>query len=62
MNITKLPIDGLFYFEPTIYEDERGFFFESFSKEKFDREVGYEVNFVQDNHSKSIKNVFRGFH
>ena len=62
MNVTKLPIDGLFYFEPTVYEDERGFFFESFSKEKFDKEVGYEVNFVQDNHSKSIKNVFRGFH
>ena len=62
MNVTRLPIHGLFYFEPQIYEDERGFFFESFNKEKFDREVGYEVNFVQDNHSKSIKNVFRGFH
>ena len=62
MNVTRLPIDGLFYFEPQIYKDERGFFFESFNKEKFDREVGYEVNFVQDNHSKSIKNVFRGFH
>ena len=62
MDVTRLPIDGLFYFEPQIYKDERGFFFESFNKEKFDREVGYEVNFVQDNHSQSSKGVLRGLH
>jgi dTDP-4-dehydrorhamnose 3,5-epimerase len=62
MNILKLPLEGLLLFEPTVYEDDRGFFFESFSKDKFDEAVGYEVNFVQDNHSKSRKNVFRGLH
>lgn len=62
MNITKLNIDGLLLMEPEIYNDNRGLFFESFNNKKFEQAVGYPVNFVQDNHSKSIKNVFRGLH
>jgi dTDP-4-dehydrorhamnose 3,5-epimerase len=62
MNITKLNIDGLLLIEPEIYNDNRGLFFESFNNRKFEQAVGYPVNFVQDNHSKSIKNVFRGLH
>jgi dTDP-4-dehydrorhamnose 3,5-epimerase len=62
MKVTKFYIDGLLLIEPTIYNDDRGLFFESFNKHKFEQAVGYSVNFVQDNHSKSVKNVFRGLH
>jgi dTDP-4-dehydrorhamnose 3,5-epimerase len=63
MNFTKLSLDGLLLLiEPTIYNDDRGLFFESFNQTVFEQAVGYPVNFVQDNHSKSIKNVFRGLH
>ena len=48
--------------EPTIFHDERGFFFESFNQKKFKEAVGYNVTFVQDNHSKSQKGVLRGLH
>ena len=48
--------------EPTVFEDERGFFFESFNEKKFNELVGLDVNFVQDNHSKSSKGVLRGLH
>ncbi len=48
--------------EPQVFGDERGFFFESFNQAKFDDAIGYQVNFVQDNHSKSVKNVLRGLH
>lgn len=62
MKFTKLSIDGLVLLDTTVYEDDRGFFFESFSKEKFEQAIGYSVDFVQDNHSRSKKNVFRGLH
>lgn len=48
--------------EPNIYEDERGLFFESFNLNKFKEEFGINVDFVQDNHSKSKKGVLRGLH
>ena len=48
--------------EPKVFGDERGFFFESFNQAKFEAEIGRQVNFVQDNHSKSAKNVLRGLH
>lgn len=48
--------------EPQVFGDERGFFFESFNQAKFEDAIGYQVNFVQDNHSKSVKNVLRGLH
>jgi len=48
--------------EPKVFGDERGFFFESFNQAKFEEAIGRQVNFVQDNHSKSVKNVLRGLH
>lgn len=48
--------------EPKVFGDERGFFFESFNQAKFDAAIGRQVHFVQDNHSKSAKNVLRGLH
>jgi dTDP-4-dehydrorhamnose 3,5-epimerase len=48
--------------EPKVFEDERGFFFESFNKKKFERAIGKKVIFVQDNHSRSRKGVLRGLH
>ncbi|MDO4689049.1 MAG: dTDP-4-dehydrorhamnose 3,5-epimerase [Plesiomonas sp.] len=62
MNIIKTEIDGLLIIEPKVFEDERGFFFESFNQRVFDNYVGYQVKFVQDNHSKSNKGVLRGLH
>ena len=48
--------------EPTVFADDRGFFFESFSKMKFEAAIGKSVDFVQDNHSRSGKSVLRGLH
>ena len=48
--------------EPTVFGDDRGFFFESFNQRKFAEMTGTTGNFVQDNHSKSAKNVLRGLH
>jgi len=62
MKATPLAIPEVILFEPTIFTDERGFFFESFNHKKFEEAVGYGVNFVQDNHSKSTKGVLRGLH
>lgn len=49
-------------FEPKVFGDERGFFFESFNQKVFEEAVGRKVNFVQDNHSRSVKGVLRGLH
>lgn len=54
-------IEGLLIIEPTVYEDKRGFFFESYSRNDF-KEIGIDVEFVQDNHSKSSRGVLRGLH
>jgi dTDP-4-dehydrorhamnose 3,5-epimerase len=62
MQVTKLPIDGLFVFEPRVFADERGAFFESFNEQRFREATGLDVNFVQDNHSTSRKGVVRGLH
>lgn len=62
MKATPLAIPEVILFEPTVYTDERGFFFESFNHKKFEEAAGYSVNFVQDNHSKSTKGVLRGLH
>ena len=48
--------------EPRVFGDERGFFFESFNQRQFEEAVGRAVSFVQDNHSRSVKNVLRGLH
>ncbi|WP_298627806.1 dTDP-4-dehydrorhamnose 3,5-epimerase [uncultured Legionella sp.] len=62
MKATKLSISEVILFEPQVYGDERGFFFESFNKLQFEAAIGYHVDFVQDNHSRSTKNVLRGLH
>lgn len=61
MNFIKTKIDGLVIIEPSVYSDERGFFMESYSKKVFS-ENGIGIEFVQDNHSRSTKGVFRGLH
>ena len=55
------PIKDLFTIEPQIFNDDRGFFFESFSEKKY-KELGIDLNFVQDNFSKSSKGTIRGLH
>ncbi|MGE6106083.1 dTDP-4-dehydrorhamnose 3,5-epimerase [Aeromonas veronii] len=62
MNVIKTAIPDVLIFEPKVFGDERGFFFESFNHKLFEEAVGYQVNFVQDNHSKSSKGVLRGLH
>jgi dTDP-4-dehydrorhamnose 3,5-epimerase len=59
---TLLAIPEVILFEPKIYGDDRGFFYESFNKKTFDAAVGRDVEFVQDNHSSSVKGVLRGLH
>ena len=61
MEIIKTAIEGVLVIRPKIFGDARGYFFESYSKREFDREVG-EVNFVQDNESRSTFGVVRGLH
>ena len=61
MNVIKTAIDGVFIIEPRIFEDSRGYFFESFSQREFDEKIG-KVAFVQDNESKSSYGVMRGLH
>ncbi len=62
MNIKKTPIAGLLIFEPKVFTDARGAFFESFNKKVFDEATGGQFEFVQDNQSLSHKNVVRGLH
>lgn len=62
MKITPLAIPDVFLCEPKVFGDERGFFFESFNQRMFEEAIGKKVQFVQDNHSRSVKNVLRGLH
>lgn len=62
MKVTSLKIPDVKLIEPVVFEDERGFFFESFNQQKFNEAIGLNVTFVQDNHSKSSKGVLRGLH
>ena len=62
MKITETPIKGCYILEPITYEDERGLFYESYHKDRFDRSIGGKVDFVQDNVSISKKGVLRGLH
>lgn len=59
--ITKTNIEGLLVIEPKIFEDERGYFYESYNKISFEK-IGISDNFFQDNQSLSQKNVLRGLH
>ncbi|PPK49979.1 dTDP-4-dehydrorhamnose 3,5-epimerase [Marinobacter persicus] len=62
MKATPLEIPEVILFEPRVFEDDRGFFFESFNQRQFEDAVGRQVTFVQDNHSKSAQGVLRGLH
>lgn len=62
MNATPLAIPDVILFEPKVFGDARGFFFESFNKKLFDAATGGQYEFVQDNHSRSTKGVLRGLH
>ncbi|WP_148043956.1 dTDP-4-dehydrorhamnose 3,5-epimerase [Massilia aurea] len=62
MQITRLSIPDVLRIEPSVFGDERGFFYESFHQARFEDAVGHKVTFVQDNHSKSARNVLRGLH
>ncbi|WP_421300361.1 dTDP-4-dehydrorhamnose 3,5-epimerase [Aeromonas veronii] len=62
MSVIKTLIPEVLIFEPKVFSDERGLFFESFNHKLFEEAVGYPVTFVQDNHSKSSKGVLRGLH
>lgn len=62
MKATPLAIPDVVLIEPKVFGDERGFFFESFNQARFEEAIGKPVQFVQDNHSRSVKNVLRGLH
>jgi len=62
MNSIRLSIPDVVLLEPKVFGDERGFFFESFNQARCEEAIGRSVNFVQDNHSRSVKGVLRGLH
>jgi len=62
MKVSPLKIPDVKLIEPDVFEDERGFFYESFNQQKFNGAIGENITFVQDNHSKSFKGVLRGLH
>lgn len=62
MKATPLAIPDVILLEPTVFGDDRGFFFESFNQTKFEAAIGKRITFVQDNHSRSVKGVLRGLH
>jgi dTDP-4-dehydrorhamnose 3,5-epimerase len=62
VNVIPTTIPDVILLEPKVFGDERGFFFESFNRRQFADLIGRDVDFVQDNHSRSAKNVLRGLH
>ena len=62
MKVTPLSIPDVLLIEPHVFEDSRGFFFESFREDSFKKETSLNVSFVQDNHSKSSQGILRGLH
>lgn len=62
MKVTPTSIPSVLIIEPRVFGDTRGFFFESFNQRAFNQTTGLDVNFVQDNHSRSSKGVLRGLH
>ncbi len=61
-NVTPTALPEVLILDPKVFGDDRGFFFESFNQRDFQQATGLEVNFVQDNHSKSSQGVLRGLH
>ena len=62
MKVTKTAIPDVLLVEPTVFGDERGFFYESYNQRKWQELTGLDTHFVQDNHSKSSQGVLRGIH
>jgi dTDP-4-dehydrorhamnose 3,5-epimerase len=62
MNIVRSTIPEVLILEPKVFGDDRGFFFESFNERTFAEKTGVSARFVQDNHSRSVRNVLRGLH
>lgn len=62
INFKQLSIPDVLLIEPQIFNDERGFFFESYNQREFEKTINRKVKFVQDNHSKSSKGILRGLH
>ena len=62
MKVTPTAIADVLIIEPRVFGDARGFFYESFNQQAFDKATGLTLNFVQDNHSRSAKGVLRGLH
>ncbi|KUE90277.1 dTDP-4-dehydrorhamnose 3,5-epimerase [Cupriavidus necator] len=62
LNVIRTEIPEVLILEPKVFGDSRGFFFESFNAKQFEDAVGVNPTFVQDNHSRSLKNVLRGLH
>ena len=62
MRATPTTIAGVLVIEPRVFADERGFFFESFNERAFAQAAGITAKFVQDNHSRSVRNTLRGLH
>ncbi|WP_108425133.1 dTDP-4-dehydrorhamnose 3,5-epimerase [Flagellimonas amoyensis] len=62
MKVTETKLKGCFILEPNIFNDERGYFFESFNSNIFNKATGQKINFVQDNQSYSSKGVIRAIH
>jgi dTDP-4-dehydrorhamnose 3,5-epimerase len=62
MQVTRIALPDVLLIDPKVFGDDRGFFFESFNERTFTEKTGLSVHFVQDNHSRSAKNVLRGLH
>lgn len=62
MQVVQTAIPEILILEPKVYGDDRGFFFESFNQQAFEKLTGVKAHFVQDNHSKSAAHVLRGLH
>lgn len=62
MNIIETDIPDVLIIEPVVFGDDRGFFYESYNKRKFEEATGLSIEFVQDNHSRSSRGVLRGLH
>jgi dTDP-4-dehydrorhamnose 3,5-epimerase len=62
MNVLPASLPDVLIIEPHVFEDARGFFFESYNAREFARQTGIDTGFVQDNHSRSARNVLRGLH
>jgi dTDP-4-dehydrorhamnose 3,5-epimerase len=62
VKVLQTDIPDVLIIEPRVFDDDRGFFYESYNEREFAKQIGLNVRFVQDNHSRSVRNVLRGLH